>query len=113
VCKNLISRPTDPPKLITGRIGFFHHCESQPCVSCNESRTSDSPYDTRTKTGDTEEHPTNGPLGIELTRRHIPFVKLGGLKFLGAAHIKNMLALLRFVENPRDRVVGFRLQGGA
>src|ERR1019366_8730911 len=51
----------------------------------------------------------SGPLGIELTRRNIPFVKFGGLKFLDAAHIKDMLALLRFVENPRDRVAGFRV----
>jgi DNA helicase II / ATP-dependent DNA helicase PcrA len=35
--------------------------------------------------------------------------KFGGLKFLDTAHIKDMLALLRFVENPRDRVAGFRL----
>ena len=46
---------------------------------------------------------------VELTRRSIPSVKFGGLKFLDAAHIKDMLALLRFVENPRDRVAGFRL----
>ncbi len=51
----------------------------------------------------------SGPLEIELTRRNVPFVKFGGLKFLDAAHIKDMLALLRFVENPRDRVAGFRL----
>src|SRR6201994_3233339 len=51
----------------------------------------------------------SGPLEIELTRRNVPFVKFGGLKFLDAAHIKEMLALLRFVENPRDRVAGFRL----
>jgi ATP-dependent DNA helicase UvrD/PcrA len=51
----------------------------------------------------------SGPLEVELTRRNIPFVKFGGLKFLDAAHIKDMLALLRFVENPRDRVTGFRL----
>src|ERR1700691_1754378 len=51
----------------------------------------------------------SGPLEIELTRRNIPFVKFGGLKFLDAAHIKDMLALLRFVENPRDRVASFRL----
>jgi DNA helicase-2/ATP-dependent DNA helicase PcrA len=50
-----------------------------------------------------------GPLEIELTRRNIPFVKFGGLKFLDAAHVKDMLALLRFVENPRDRVAGFRI----
>jgi DNA helicase-2/ATP-dependent DNA helicase PcrA len=51
----------------------------------------------------------SGPLEVELTRRNIPFVKFGGLKFLDSAHIKDMLALLRFVENPRDRVAGFRL----
>jgi DNA helicase-2/ATP-dependent DNA helicase PcrA len=51
----------------------------------------------------------SGPLEVELTRRNIPFVKFGGLKFLDAAHIKDMLALLRFAENPRDRVAGFRL----
>jgi DNA helicase-2/ATP-dependent DNA helicase PcrA len=48
-------------------------------------------------------------LEIELTRRNIPFVKFGGLKFLDAAHVKDVLALLRFVENPRDRVAGFRV----
>ena len=51
----------------------------------------------------------SGPLEIELTRRNIPFVKFGGLKFLDAAHIKDVLAVLRFAENPRDRVAGFRL----
>lgn len=51
----------------------------------------------------------SGPLEIELTRRNIPFVKFGGLKFLDAAHVKDLLALLRFVENPRDRVSAFRV----
>jgi DNA helicase-2/ATP-dependent DNA helicase PcrA len=51
----------------------------------------------------------SGPLEIELTRRNIPFVKFGGLKFLDAAHVKDMLAILRFAENPRDRAAGFRL----
>src|SRR6202140_5242614 len=49
----------------------------------------------------------SGPLEVELTRRNIPFVKFGGLKFLDAAHVKDVLALMRFVENPRDRVAGF------
>ncbi|MBV9567518.1 MAG: ATP-dependent helicase, partial [Hyphomicrobiales bacterium] len=48
-------------------------------------------------------------LELELTRRNIPFVKFGGLKFLEAAHVKDLLALLRFVENPHDRVTGFRI----
>ena len=51
----------------------------------------------------------SGPLEIELTRRNIPFVKFGGLKFLDSAHVKDVLAVLRFAENPRDRVSGFRV----
>ena len=51
----------------------------------------------------------SGPLEIELTRRNIPFVKFGGLKFLDSAHVKDVLAVLRFAENPRDRVAGFRV----
>jgi DNA helicase-2/ATP-dependent DNA helicase PcrA len=45
----------------------------------------------------------------ELTRRNIPYVKFGGLKFLEAAHIKDLLSLLRLAENPRDLVAGARL----
>jgi DNA helicase-2/ATP-dependent DNA helicase PcrA len=48
-------------------------------------------------------------LEIELTRRNIPFVKFGGLKFLDSVHVKDMLAVLRWGENPRDRVAGFRV----
>ena len=48
-------------------------------------------------------------LEFELTRRNIPFVKFGGLKFLEASHVKDVLAALRFAENPRDRVAGFRV----
>jgi len=47
-------------------------------------------------------------LELELSRRNIPFVKFGGLKFLEAAHVKDVLALLRWAQNPRDRVSGFR-----
>ena len=48
-------------------------------------------------------------LEIELARRNIPFVKFGGLKFIEAAHVKDMLAILRWAENPADRVTGFRV----
>ena len=47
-------------------------------------------------------------LEIELSRRNIPFVKYGGLKFLEAAHVKDVLSVFRWCENPRDRVAGFR-----
>src|SRR5215472_3308120 len=45
-------------------------------------------------------------LEIELTP-NIPFVKYGGLKFLEAAHVKDVLTILRWCENRRDRVAGF------
>lgn len=48
-------------------------------------------------------------LELELTRRNIPFVKYGGLKFLDATHVKDALAMLRFAQNPRDRIAGFRV----
>jgi DNA helicase II / ATP-dependent DNA helicase PcrA len=48
-------------------------------------------------------------LEIELGRRNIPFVKYGGLKFLEAAHVKDVLAILRWAENPRDGIAGFRV----
>ena len=48
-------------------------------------------------------------LEVELTRRNIPYVKYGGLKFLEAAHVKDMLSILRWVENPRNSVAGFRV----
>ena len=47
-------------------------------------------------------------LELELTRRNIPFVKFGGLKFLEAAHVKDVLSILRWAQNPRDRLAGFR-----
>jgi ATP-dependent DNA helicase UvrD/PcrA len=48
-------------------------------------------------------------LEVELGRRNIPFVKYGGLKFLEAAHVKDLLCVLRWAENPRDAVAGFRV----
>jgi len=48
-------------------------------------------------------------LELELMRRNIPFVKFGGLKFLEASHIKDLLAVLRFAQNPRGRMAGFRV----
>jgi len=48
-------------------------------------------------------------LEIELTNRKIPFEKWGGLKFLEAAHVKDVLAFLRILENPRDEVSWYRV----
>jgi DNA helicase-2/ATP-dependent DNA helicase PcrA len=48
-------------------------------------------------------------LELELAKRNIPFVKYGGLKFLEAAHVKDMLSILRWIDNPRNAVAGFRV----
>ncbi len=47
-------------------------------------------------------------LEVELARRNIPFVKHGGLRFLEAAHIKDMLSVLRWAEHPRNGIAAFR-----
>jgi len=48
-------------------------------------------------------------LELELARRNIPFVKYGGLKFLEAAHVKDALAVLRILDNPRDELAWHRV----
>ena len=47
-------------------------------------------------------------LEVELGRRQIPFVKYGGLKFLEAGHVKDLLAVLRWADNPRNSLAAFR-----
>ncbi|MDH4145744.1 MAG: ATP-dependent helicase, partial [Acidimicrobiia bacterium] len=48
-------------------------------------------------------------LELELARRDIPYVKYGGLKFLEAAHVKDLLSLLRVLENPADELAWSRV----
>lgn len=50
-------------------------------------------------------------LEIELARRDIPFVKYGGLKFVEAAHVKDLIAIIRLAENPFDRIAALRALG--
>jgi DNA helicase-2/ATP-dependent DNA helicase PcrA len=50
-------------------------------------------------------------LELELARRNIPFVKYGGLKFLESAHVKDLLSLLRILENPSDELAWHRVLG--
>lgn len=51
----------------------------------------------------------SGGLEIELARRNIPFVKYGGLTFLEAAHVKDLMSLLRVLDNPRDELAWSRV----
>lgn len=48
-------------------------------------------------------------LEVELTARHVPFVKFGGLKFLEAAHVKDFVATIRLLDNTLDEVAWYRL----
>jgi DNA helicase-2/ATP-dependent DNA helicase PcrA len=48
-------------------------------------------------------------LELELARRQIPFVKYGGLRYLEAAHVKDLIALFRLADNPRDELAWFRI----
>ena len=48
-------------------------------------------------------------LELELVRRNIPYKKYGGLKFLEAAHVKDMIAVLKWIDNPKNRIAGFRV----
>lgn len=46
---------------------------------------------------------------LELTARHVPYRKYGGLRFLEAAHVKDFIAAARLVYNPSDDLAWFRL----
>jgi DNA helicase-2/ATP-dependent DNA helicase PcrA len=48
-------------------------------------------------------------LELALARRNIPFHKYGGLKFLEATHVKDLISFLRILENSRDEVAWFRV----
>ena len=48
-------------------------------------------------------------LELELGRRDIPYQKWGGLKFLEAAHIKDLVSLLRVLDNPWDELAWNRV----
>ncbi len=48
-------------------------------------------------------------LELELVRRNIPFVKYGGLRFLESAHVKDVLAVLRWADNPAAQTAALRV----
>jgi DNA helicase-2/ATP-dependent DNA helicase PcrA len=53
-------------------------------------------------------HHSDG-LEIELSRRRIPYAKFGGLRFLEAAHVKDLMATLRILDNARDELAWHRV----
>ena len=48
-------------------------------------------------------------LEVELSKAKIPFIKVGGFKFMETAHIKDIIAHLKVIHNPNDRVSWHRI----
>jgi DNA helicase-2/ATP-dependent DNA helicase PcrA len=84
-----------------------HEQSVQVCEQILEHREQSTPLRRQAVLFRTGHH--SDALELELTRRNIPFVKYGGMKFLESAHIKDLLAVLRLLENPRDEVSWFRV----
>ncbi len=48
-------------------------------------------------------------LEVELMRHDIPFVKYGGLKFLEASHVKDLISIIKWIDNPKHQISAFRV----
>lgn len=48
-------------------------------------------------------------LELELAKANIPFQKFGGMKFVETAHVKDVMAFLRIVINPKDVISWYRV----
>jgi len=94
-----------PPRLVSVRDEGFQ--ASYVCDRVLAARETGTELRSQAVLFRTSHH--SGPLEVELTRRSIPFVKFGGLKFLDSSHVKDVLAVLRLAQNPRDRIAGFRV----
>ncbi|MGH7687675.1 MAG: ATP-dependent helicase, partial [Candidatus Dormibacteria bacterium] len=93
------------PALITCR-DEAAQCDAV-CESVLRSREAGVPLRRQAVLFRTSHH--SDALEVELSRRNIPFVKYGGLKFLEAAHVKDVIAILRVLDNPRDAVSWYRV----
>ncbi len=48
-------------------------------------------------------------LEVELNKANIPYIKFGGIKFVEASHVKDMIAFLRVVANHKDFISWYRI----
>jgi len=96
-------------KGVRGRIVTTDELQSQAEYVCTEilrRREANVPLKRQAVLFRTSSH--SDILEVELAKRKIPFVKFGGLKFLEAGHIKDLMALLRWADNPRNTLSAFR-----
>ena len=105
--KSLFSDKLDGPR---PRLHTCHDEQDQStrvCEAVLDRREQGTPLTQQAVLFRTSHH--SAQLEIELSRRNIPYVKFGGLKFLEAAHIKDLVALLRVIDNPDDELAWFRV----
>lgn len=112
-----IADPSFAKSLYTSRIDGprprLHTCHDEQdqsdrvCDAVLDRRESGTPLTAQAVLFRTGHH--SAQLELELARRGIPYVKFGGLKFLEAAHIKDLVALLRVMDNAGDELAWFRL----
>ena len=90
-----------PVRRRAGAVALRHASASSSCArrACRSTRSRCS--SARASTPSTS--------SSELQRADIPFVKRGGFKFIETAHVKDVLAHLRVVANPRDAVSWHRV----
>lgn len=46
---------------------------------------------------------------LELSARHVPYRKYGGLRFIESSHVKDFLAAARLLDSPHDEIAWYRL----
>jgi DNA helicase II / ATP-dependent DNA helicase PcrA len=100
------ARPGDERPVLTTCLDEAEQCDAV-CVSVLEHRERGTPLRRQAVLFRAAHH--SDLLEVELSRRNIPFVKYGGLKFLEAAHVKDAVAMVRILENPFEEVSWFRV----
>ena len=98
-------RPAEPPRMV--RCADEEHQSVLVCEQVLALREAGTPLQEQAVLVRAAHH--SDRLEIELGRRGIPFIKYGGLRYLEAAHVKDLLAAFRIADNPRDEVAWFRV----
>lgn len=106
-CKSLFS------DRISGPHPNLHTCHDEVdqsdrvCRAVLERREQGTPLQQQAVLFRTGHHSAH--LELELSRRNIPYVKFGGLKYLESAHVKDLVSLLRILDNTQDTLAWFRI----
>jgi DNA helicase II / ATP-dependent DNA helicase PcrA len=104
--KDLRATGDDGPRPVLATCFDEAHQSTAVCLHVLEGREAGMPLQRQAVLFRAAHHST--ALELELNRRNIPFVKFGGLRFVETSHVKDLLALMRVLENPHDELAWFR-----